>query len=321
MTSFRLIGLKSLRLAGVVLMVTALTFLMVNLLPGDVTHVIVGTEAGAGEIDALRRDLGLDRHPAVRYLHWLKGIAVGDLGQSYLTGEPVFEAILRRLPVTVELLIVSQMMALLLAVPAGIVGAYRNGTLWDRLINTTGFATLSIPSFVMALCTIYLFSIRLHWLPATGFTPLSQGVWANLRCFILPGLSIALIEWVVLMRALRSDMIATLQQNFILMARAKGLPAWKILLHHALRPSSFTLVTLLGLQIGRHMGEAVIVETLFALPGIGRLLINAIYDRDVMMVQGCILLITVTYVLINAAVDMGYALLDPRIREGGRDGV
>jgi peptide/nickel transport system permease protein len=166
----------------------------------------------------------------------------------------------------------------------------------------------------MALVGIYLFAIQLRWLPATGYTPLSYGFWANIRSFMLPALSIALVEWVVLMRVLRSDMITTLQQNYILMARAKGLPPWKVLLHHALRPSSFTLVTVLGMQIGRLLGGAVIIETIFALPGIGRLMVNAIYARDYMVVQGCIILITIGYVVINTIVDILYHILDPRIR-------
>jgi len=211
-------------------------------------------------------------------------------------------------------LLVSQLMALLLALPAGIISAYRNGSTLDRMISIGGFATLSIPSFVMALVTIYFFAIQLKWLPATGYSPISYGFWPNIKSFILPGLSIALIEWVALMRVLRSDMINTLQQTFILMAKAKGLPPWKVLLHHALRPSSFTLVTLLGIQVGRLIGGAVIIETIFALPGIGRLLITSIYSRDVMVIQGCILVITLGYVLINTIVAILYHILDPRIR-------
>jgi hypothetical protein len=157
----------------------------------------------------------------------------------------------------------------------------------------------------------YFFAIQLHWLPATGYTPISYGFGANIRCFILPALSMALIEWVVLMRVLRSDMISTLQQNFILMAKAKGLPPWKVLLHHALRPSSFTLVTVLGMQIGRLIGGAVIIEIIFAMPGIGRLLVNAIYARDYLVVQGCILLITIGYVALSTVVDLLYPILDP----------
>ena len=305
---------KIVRLVLVVLAVTALTFLMVNLLPGDVADMIGGQGASQEDVQTIRQDLGLDRNILVRYVTWLGHLIQGDLGQSYLTQESVLHVIMIRLPVTIELLIISQLLTLLLALPAGIFSAYRNGSFLDRLISIGGFATLSIPGFVMALVGIYLFAIQLRWLPATGYTPLSYGFWANIRSFILPALSITLIEWVVLMRVLRSDMITTLQQNYILMARAKGLPPWKVLVHHALRPSSFTLVTVLGMQIGRLLGGAVIIETIFALPGIGRLMVNAIYARDYMVVQGCIILITIGYVVINTIVDILYNILDPRIR-------
>jgi peptide/nickel transport system permease protein len=287
---------------------------MVNLLPGDVADMIGGQGASQEDIQTIRQDLGLDRNILIRYFTWLGHLIQGNLGQSYLTQESVLRVIMTRLPVTVELLVISQFFTLLLALPAGIFSAYRNGSFLDRLISIGGFATLSIPNFVMALVGIYLFAIQLRWLPATGYTPLSYGFWANIRSFMLPALSIALVEWVVLMRVLRSDMITTLQQNYILMARAKGLPPWKVLLHHALRPSSFTLVTVLGMQIGRLLGGAVIIETIFALPGIGRLMVNAIYARDYMVVQGCIILITIGYVVINTIVDILYHILDPRIR-------
>lgn len=309
-----IIGRKLMRFLLVVLAVTALTFLMVNLLPGDVAYTIGGETASTEDIRAIQVELGLDRGLGGRYRVWLARLLRGDLGSSYLTGEPVLDLIRSRLPVTLELLVISQLLALALALPAGIVSAYRSGTPLDRLISTGGFATVSMPGFVMALLTIYLFSVKLRWLPATGYTPFAEGLGANLRSFVLPALSIALIEWVVLMRVLRSDMITTLQQNYILMARAKGLPPWKILLHHALKPSCFTLITVLGIQVGRLLGEAVIVETIFALPGMGRLLIDAIYARDFLVVQGCVLVITLGYVTINSVVDLLYALLDPRIR-------
>jgi peptide/nickel transport system permease protein len=311
---------KIIRFILIILAVTLITFLMVNILPGDVADVIGGPDATLEDIEAIRKDLGLDRNIIVRYFVWLGNVVHGNLGVSYQTGESVLDAIISRLPVTMELLFISQCIALSFALPAGIACAYRRDAMFDRFVSGIGFATLSIPSFVMALLSIYLFSIHLRWLPATGYTPFFHDPWANIRSFVLPALSIALIEWVVLMRVLRSDMITTLQQNFILMARAKGLPPWKILLHHALRPSSFTLITVLGLQIGRCIGEAVIVETIFALPGIGRLLLNAIYARDFLMVQGCILLITIGYVTINSVVDILYILLDPRIRTEGTDG-
>jgi peptide/nickel transport system permease protein len=172
----------------------------------------------------------------------------------------------------------------------------------------------------MALILIFIFAIQLKWLPATGYTPLSEGIWRNLQSFLLPSLSIALIEWVPLMRVLRTDMIATLQEDFILVARAKGMPTWRILLRDALKPSSLTLITILGLQIGHWIGAAVIVEMIYALPGIGRLLVNAVFSRDFLIVQGCVLTITVAYVIINTLVDFLYAVLDPRIRREFRHG-
>ena len=316
----QILAQKAFRFILVILAVSALTFLMVNLLPGDVAYIIGGEEATQADIESIRKSLGLDQNIIVRYFNWLKKVVQGDLGESYLTHESVLKTIIARLPVTLELLVISQCMALILALPAGIFSAYRNGSIIDRLVNSTGFATLSIPSFVMALLTIYLFSIQLRWLPATGYVPLSINIGANLKSFVLPGLSIAMIEWVVLMGVLRSDMMTTLGQNYIVMAKAKGLPPWRVLLQQPLRPSSFTLVPVLGIQIGRHLGEAVIVETIFALPGIGRLLIDSIYARDYQMVQGCVLLITIGYVIINSIVDLLYSLLDPRIRTGGAHG-
>jgi peptide/nickel transport system permease protein len=305
---------KLLRFVLVILAVTAITFLMVNLLPGDAAYMIGGEGASLADVQIIRENLGLDRHIVARYISWIEQLAQGDLGKSYLTREPVLDAILARLPVTLELLVISQLLALLLALPAGIISAYHSGSPVDRVINTSGFATIAIPSFVMALLAIYLFSVKLRWLPATGYIPFNENPWGNLKSFVLPSVSIALIEWVVLMRVLRSDMITTLRQDYILMARAKGLPPWKILMMHALRPSSFTLITVLGIQVGRLLGEAVIIETMFALPGMGRLLITAIYARDYLMIQGCVLVITVGYVAVNSIVDMLYSLLDPRIR-------
>ncbi len=308
---------KFARLIAVVLAVSALTFLMVSLLPGDVAYLIVGQDASEAEVNAVRARLGLDRPIVERYVVWLWAALQGDLGLSLRSSEPVMDAILSRLPVTVELLVLSQILALSLAVPAGIVSAYYQGRRIDRILTSTAFAMISIPGFVLAIVLIFVFAIRLGWLPATGYEPLSEGLWTNLRTFVLPAFSIALVEWVPLMRTLRSDMIATLQEDFISLARAKGLSTWRILTYHALRPSSFTLITLLGLAVGSLIGGALIIEIIFALPGVGRLLVTAIYARDYLVVQGCILFIAVAYVSVNFLVDVVYALLDPRIRVEG----
>ena len=176
------------------------------------------------------------------------------------------------------------------------------------------FLSLSMPPFMVAILLIFLFTLYIQVLPATGYAPLSEGLWQNLRYFILPALSFALAEWTVLMRVLRADMIGVLQQDYIAMARAKGLPTLRIILVHALRPSSFSMITILGLQVGSLIGGSIIIESIFALPGVGRLLITAIFTRDFMIIQGCVTFIAVGYVVINFAVDLCYALLDPRVR-------
>ena len=314
------IGKKTLHLALVVMAVSAITFLMVDLLPGDAAYQMAGESATLEDVRAIREELGLHRSIVVRYLVWLADAARGDFGQSFITREPVLESITARLPVTIELMVGAQMIALVLAVPVGIFCGYRPRSGIDRFLSIAAFGVMSVPVFVMALVLIFLFALKLRWLPATGYVPFLENPIENLRSMFLPALSIALVEWVPLMRVLRSDMAATLREDFILMARSKGLPARTILLRHALRPSLFTLVTLFGIQVGHLIGGALIVETIFALPGIGRLLVGAIFARDVIVVQGCVFFITIACVAINFLVDVSYTVLDPRLRKEVTDG-
>ncbi|MCG8685579.1 MAG: ABC transporter permease [Desulfobacterales bacterium] len=305
---------KMVKILLVILFVTGTTFFMVDLLPGDAAYEVAGETAGMADINAIREDLGLNRPLLIRYGIWLKNVCQGDLGVSHRTGEVVWDSLMERLPVTIELMVIAQVLALLLALPLGIACAYRAHSRFDTFLGSAAFVFMSTPVFITALVFIYVFAVKLNWLPATGYVPLSQAPLANLKSFILPGLSIALAEWVPLMRVLRSDMISVLKEDYILLARAKGIPDHKILFHHALKPSSFTLITLLGIQVGHLISGTVVVETIFALPGLGRLLVNAIYGRDTFMIQGCILFITFAYILINLTVDTLYAILDPKIR-------
>ncbi len=309
----RFVGGKLLHLAVVLMAVTVLTFAMLDLLPASTAHAIAGPTAAAEDIAAIQKELGLDDPSVVRYGRWLAGALRGELGTSHVSGQPVAETLASHLPVTVELIVLAQLFALLLAVPVAILSAWRAESRFDRFFTTLGFGLTSVPSFALAVVLVYVFSLQLKWLPATGFVPLSAGIWPNLKGLLLPALSIALVEWVILMRVLRSELIATLQEDFILLARAKGLPDRKILLRHALRPSLFGTLTVFGLQIGNLIGGAVIIEQLFALPGVGRLLVSSIFAQDLPMVQGCVLLITLGYVAINFLVDVGYGLLDPRL--------
>ncbi len=309
----RFIGGKLLHLAVVLMAVTVLTFAMLDLLPASTAHAVAGPTAAAEDIAAIRKELGLDDPSVVRYGRWLAGALRGELGVSHVSGQPVAEALASHLPVTAELIVLAQLFALLLAIPVALPSAWRAESRFDRFFTTLGFGLNSIPSFALAVVLVYVFSLQLKWLPATGFVPLSAGIWPNLKGLFLPAVSIALVEWVILMRVLRSELIATLQEDFILLARAKGLPDRKILLRHALRPSLFGTLTVFGLQIGNMIGGAVIIEQLFALPGVGRLLVSSIFAQDLPMVQGCVLLITLGYVAINFLVDVGYGLLDPRL--------
>ncbi len=303
-----------LRLVAVLFCVTLVTFLIVNILPGDVTIVILGTLATPQDIAGLRADLGLDRPMLVRYFDWLGSALSGDLGRSYRNGEPVAQAIADRLPVSLELMILAQLVALGIAIPVALLSVRKPGGLFDRISASAAFGFLAMPNFMLGIVLIYLFSVSFDLLPATGFSPLSDGLWENLESMILPALTLGLIEWTVLMRVLRSDLLTTLKEDFILLARAKGLPPWRVLLQHALRPSSFTLITILGLNIGGLIGGAVIVEQIFALPGVGRLLLGGIFNRDLILVQGTVSFIAAGFVIINFLVDMLYAVLDPRVR-------
>jgi peptide/nickel transport system permease protein len=307
---------RLLYLVPVLVAVSLLTFLIASLLPGDLAYVILGDQATPDKVAALRHDMGLDQPIWWRYLGWLGHVLEGDFGRSFRTGQTVLQAVAERLPVSFELMLLAELAALAIGIPLAIACAVRSGSAFDRFMTGSAFGMLSVPAFLSAILLIYLFAVELRWLPATGYVPFSEDPLGNLRCFVLPALTLALGEWPVLMRVLRSDMIATLQEDYIAMARAKGLKPSRILLVHALKPSSLTLVTVTGINIGRLMGGTVIVESVFALPGIGRLLLGAIYTRDLIILQGVVLCVACGYVLINFIVDMLYAVLDPRIRHG-----
>src|SRR6202171_5171961 len=307
---------RLLYLVPVLIAVSLLTFLIASLLPGDLAYVILGDQATPEKVAALRHDMGLDEPIWWRYLSWLGHVLQGDFGRSFRTGQTVLQAVAERLPVSIELMILAEVVGLAIGVPFAIACAVRSGSVFDRFMTGTAFGMLSVPAFLSAILLIYLLAVELRWLPATGYVPLEEDAIGHLRRFLLPALTLALGEWPVLMRVLRSDMIATLQEDYIAMARAKGLKPSRILLVHALKPSSLTLVTITGINIGRLIGGAVIVETIFALPGIGRLLVGAIYTRDLIILQGVVLFVAAGFVLMNFIVDMCYAVLDPRIRHG-----
>ncbi|HSP02990.1 MAG TPA: ABC transporter permease [Acidimicrobiales bacterium] len=304
-------------LIGTLIAVSILTFLLTALLPGDPAVQILGAQSATPEAVAqVRAELRLDQPLPNQYWHWISDAVTGDFGRSYRTGQEVSEAIVERLPVTLQIGAMAIGFALLFAVPLGMLSAYRAGGALDRGVTGGTFTLLAIPNFMMAILLILIFAEILGWLPATGWVRLSDDPAANLRAALLPALSITMAELAVYTRLLRSDMISTLQEDYIAVSRAKGMPTWWILLRHALRPSSFSLLTVVGVQIGAIISGSVIIETLFALPGVGRLLVDSIFQRDLIMVQGIALVVAVSYVIVNFIVDILYSYLDPRIRRG-----
>jgi len=314
----RRVRARLVHLLAVLLAVTFLSFVVVELLPGDAAVVVAGEGATPEQVEQVRRDLQLDRPVLVRYVDWLGGVATGDLGRSFRTGQPVAEALAQRIPVTFEITVVAQLLALLVAVPLAVYSAYRPGGFVDRVSMTLGFGAAAMPTFVFGMVLIVLFAGGItSILPATGYTGFFEDPVANMRSIVLPCLTLMIAEAAVYRQLLRSDMVSTLQEDFILMARSKGLPPRRVLLRHALRPSLFSLITLSGVNIGRLLGGAVIVETLFAIPGLGQLIVQAVFNRDYVILQGALLFVAVVYVVINMVIDLLYLALDPRVRRDG----
>jgi len=311
----RTVGIRLGALVVVLVAVSFLTFSMLNVLGGDPAVGVVGADNADPETLAeVRRELGLDKPFLRQYADWVGGVVQGDLGRSYKTKQPVTEAIGERVPVTAEIGLLAMGFALIGSIPIAVFSAYRAGSRFDKATSTATFGLLSVPNFLLAYWLGYFVSVRLGWLPRSGWVRLSEDPLENLRTAVLPALSLAIAELAVYTRILRSDMIQTLQEDYLLMAQAKGLRTRRILFRHALQPSTLSLMTVIGVQFGALIGGSIIVEQIFALPGMGSYLLNAIYERDYAVVQGVVLLIAASFVIVNFAVDGIYRLLDPRIR-------
>jgi peptide/nickel transport system permease protein len=319
-------------LVAVLLVVSFLTFLLVRLLPGDPVLNVTGVPQSAAEsceqnpdapncadiiekIDRAREDLNLDEPVPVAYVQWLGELLPPDvdLGFSYVRNTPVQELLGTAIPRTLRLMVYSVVVALVLAIPLGVLAAYKAGGWIDKVISTAAFGTISIPSFVIAILLIYLFAINRDWLP-TDVTDPSGGWGEHVRSHVLPVLSLALGQAAVFARLLRTDMVTTLQEDFIGMAKAKGMPVRRILLRHALRPSSFTLLTVVGLTVGQLIGGTVIIEVIFNINGMGIQIVSGVQRSDYVLVQSGVVLIASAFVILNFAVDLLYGFLDPRVR-------
>jgi peptide/nickel transport system permease protein len=310
----RITFIRLLRLVATFLIVTFLANVFLSLAPGSPAEFIAGDAATPEGVQAINDQYNFDEPLISRYFSWLGDFLQGDLGISYISRIPVVDIIKERLPVTAELAILAMLLSLVVSVPLAIAAARRQGGRLDRFLAGLASATISVPSFVVATLLVYFFAFQIHIFPSLGWTRLSDDVLENLKGCVLPVISIALGETVVLLRVLRADLIATLQQDYIALARAKGLSTRAIMWKHALRPSSFSLLTLTGLGLARFLGGTVIVESIFILPGLGTLTLQSVTAKDLVVVQGVVVFFALAFLVINFIVDILYGVLDPRTR-------
>jgi peptide/nickel transport system permease protein len=304
------------RLAGVVpvlLLVAVASFLLVHLVPGDPAMVMLGSDATPQQIQALRTQMGLDRSLPEQFALWVGEVLHGNLGESFFLGRPVTQALVERLPATLQLALLSLVFSLLIGVPAGILAAVRQNTRWDQLVMVTAIGGISIPSFWLGLALILVFSVQFGWLPSGGYTPLWEDLRQGLRVLILPAISLGFMQAALIARMTRSSMLDVLRQDYVRTAKAKGLHWRRVMLRHALMNAMIPVVTTVGTAFGVLLGGAVIVEIVFTYPGLGRLVVLAVQRRDYPLVQGALLLTSVIYVAVNLAVDLLYSVFDPRI--------
>ena len=299
----------------VIFVVTFITFMFLQLIPGDPVLYMLGLEATQEQIDALTRELHLDRPALVQYYHWLGGLFRGDLGRSLVYKEDVSDLIAGRLPVTIHLGLVSLLISVTLGIMAGIVSAVTRGSFLDQLITLMANVGVAVPTFWLGIMGIYLFGLKLGWLPIWGYTSPFENFWLSTRQLVMPALSLAVVPLAMMTRQSRSSMLEVVRQDYIRTARSKGLREGVIVMRHALKNALILIVTLIGLQVASLFSGSVLVETVFNIPGIGRLLVNAIFSKDFVVVQACVLVVAVLVAVVNLLTDIAYGWLDPRIRQ------
>jgi peptide/nickel transport system permease protein len=294
-------------------LVSVMVFGLIHMVPGDPVLVILGSNAETSQVEQMRQRLGLDKPLPVQYLHWLISALNGDLGQSLISDEPVTKLILERLPTTLTVAAAALILSLTISLPAGIIAALKHNTHTDYLFMGLVILAVSVPSFWLALLMMLFFSVNLKLLPMMGWVSIYSDFVRGLEYLILPAASLAFILAAMVARMTRSSMLEVLREDYIVTALAKGTPKRLIVLKHALKNAFAPVLTIIGFQVGFLLGGTVVIEDVYSIPGIGRLIFSAITNRDYPVVQGCILLMTVIYVLINAIVDLAYAYFDPRV--------
>lgn len=309
---------RVLQVVPVVFGLSVAVFLMLRLIPGDVVDVILGTEGSSPErLAQLRAMFGLDRPYYLQYLDWASGLVTGDLGRSIRTSRPILPDLLNRFPVTLQLTGLAMVVSLALAIPLGVLSAVKRYTRTDTAVRVIGLLGLSIPNFWLATMLILLFSTTLRGvLPTSGYVYPSQDLFGSFRSVLLPALALGAANMAILMRMTRSSMLEVLRQEYVTTARAKGLVERAVVYRHALRNALIPVLTVAGVQVGYLLGGAIIVEQIFSLPGVGTLILNGITQRDYPVVQAGVLFVATSFVLVNLAVDILYAYLDPKIHYG-----
>ncbi|QFK71394.1 ABC transporter permease [Pradoshia sp. D12] len=298
----------------VLIIVSIIVFTLIHLIPGDPARTILGQEASGEQIENLREEMGLNKSIVTQYFVWITGIFKGDLGTSYFSNQPVSEILFQYLGATLSLAIYAQILALVIAIPLGILAARKKGTIIDQILTSASLFGISLPSFLSGLFLVMIFGVLLKWLPVAGYKPLDQGIIEHIKYLTLPAVSLGLLQAALITRMTRSSMLEILGQNFIRTAKAKGAKEQRIIYYHALRNAFIPILTVIGQSFASLVAGAAVVETIFNIPGIGQLIVNSVTRRDYSVIQGIVLFITVCYVFINLFIDVLYSIIDPRVR-------
>jgi peptide/nickel transport system permease protein len=309
-----LIGKRVLQLIPTVFFVSVLIFLLQQLLPGDPALVLAGEEKDPLVIEQIRQRYRLDQPLPVQYLAWIGGVLTGDLGESMRLKEPVLKLVAQKLPVTVQLAVMALIFTICIGIPAGIISAVKKDTVWDYAANVVALWGISTPNFWLGIMMIFLFSVQLGWLPASGYVPLSEDFWASIAATIMPAFVLGNAFAGVIMRHTRAAMLQAMESDYVRTARAKGLRENRVVLKHALRNALTPIITLLALDFGTLLSGAVLTEQIFSVPGFGKLIVDAVFNRDYAVVQGVVLVTATTYIVLNLLADIGYIFANPRLR-------
>ncbi|MBN9435849.1 ABC transporter permease [Bosea sp. (in: a-proteobacteria)] len=294
--------------------VALFVFSLLYIAPGDPAAIIAGDQASPADVERIRASLGLDRPYLVRFGEWFFRVLQGDLGTSIFTSLPVTQLIAQRIEPTLSLMVLTLILAVSVAVPLGVVAAWKAGTWIDRAVVAFAVFGFSVPVFVVGYLLAYVFALKLDWVPVQGYTPISQGLWPWFQNLILPAVTLGLVYVALIARITRATMLDVLQQDYIRTARSKGVAQNSILFLHALKNAAVPIITIIGIGVALLIGGAVVTESVFAIPGLGRLTLDAILRRDYPVIQGVVLIFSFVYVLVNLAIDLIYTLVDPRIR-------